>query len=207
MGMIPRRRPGILRALRLRRFRNETSDDARRLQLAFHLRMAVGAFQKRRISVAREIGDRLLVHAAVEQSGHVEMPERVEMVRLAEPVAVVELPQVFRERVGMDELPVLVGEQVLAERIAVALCLAVLEITVCRDEQRHILTESDGAAAPVFRRALYHADAGHAGAGAADDHREVGDAFHEEVRPLERAELAAPTAGVDGVEVEEPIWR
>ena len=57
-----------------------------------------------------EVGDRLLVHAAVEQGGHKEVPPCVEMVVPAETGAVIDLAQVFCERVGMDGLAVLIGK-------------------------------------------------------------------------------------------------
>ena len=45
----------------------------------------------------REAGNRLLVHAAVEQRRHIQVPERVEMVLLGKAVTVIELPQVLGE--------------------------------------------------------------------------------------------------------------
>ena len=89
-----------LRALILHAVRNDAGDHARRFKLALHLWVAVGTLQKGRVPVTGEVGDRLFIHAAVEQGGHIQMPERVEMVLPAESVAVVELPQVLRERVG-----------------------------------------------------------------------------------------------------------
>ena len=90
-----------------------------RLFLLGLLRVAVGTLQESRVAVAHQIGHRLLVHAAVEQRSHEVVAQGVEVVFPGEADGVIDLPQPLGEGVGMDELPVFVGEEVGAE-LAVA---------------------------------------------------------------------------------------
>ena len=53
----------------------------------------VGAFQKAGVAVPSQFRNRLLVHAAVQETGHKVMAERVQVVCLGETVLVVEFPQ------------------------------------------------------------------------------------------------------------------
>lgn len=57
------------------------------------LGVAVGALQESRVSMAHQIGDGLLVHAAVEQCSHEVVAQCVKMVFLGEADGLVDLPQ------------------------------------------------------------------------------------------------------------------
>lgn len=86
-----------------------------RLFLLHLLRVAVGALQEARVTVAHQIGDRLLVHAAVEQRGHEVVAQGVKMVFPGEADGLIDFPQPLGEGIGVDELSVFIGEEVGAE--------------------------------------------------------------------------------------------
>ena len=77
--------------------------------------MAVGALQKASVRVAHQIRHRLLVHAGVEQRGHEEMPQGVEMIRFWKPNGLVDFPQPLGECIWVNELPMFVREEIGAE--------------------------------------------------------------------------------------------
>ena len=60
--------------------------------------------------MAHQVGDGLLVHAAVEQRGHEVVAQGVKVVFLGEADGLVDLPQPLGEGIGVDELPVEVGD-------------------------------------------------------------------------------------------------
>ena len=77
--------------------------------------MAVGALQKAGVRMADQISDGLFVHAGVEQGGHEEMPQRVEMIRFRETNDLVDIPQPLGECIWVNELPMFVREEIGAE--------------------------------------------------------------------------------------------
>lgn len=64
--------------------------------------MSVGAFQERSVCVARQLGYGLLVYAMMEQGRDHVVTKGVQMERLGETILLENLPQVFCERVWVD---------------------------------------------------------------------------------------------------------
>ena len=81
-------------------------------QLAGHLRMAIGAFQKAGVAMTGQLRHRLLVDATVQQRGDEEVSQGVQVILGRETVGGVDLPQALRECVGVDECPIRVDKQI-----------------------------------------------------------------------------------------------
>ena len=65
--------------------------EPRCLLLADVLRVAIGAFQKRRVGVPQQVGGHLLACAVFQQIGGEKVPHRVQVVIFRESVAVIHL--------------------------------------------------------------------------------------------------------------------
>ena len=77
--------------------------------------MAVGALQKARVRVPYQIRHCLLVHAGVEQGGHIIVPQGVEMILFRKTDGLIDLSQPFGKRIRMNELPVGIREEIGTE--------------------------------------------------------------------------------------------
>ena len=77
--------------------------------------MAVGALQKAGVRMANQICHRLFVHTGVEQGGHEEMPQRVQMRFLRKSNGLIDLPQSFGEGIRVNELPMGIREEIGTE--------------------------------------------------------------------------------------------
>lgn len=76
------------------------------------LRMAVGALQKARVRVPYQIRHCLLVHAGVEQGGHIVMAKRVQVIFLWKSNGLIDFPQPFGEGIRVNELPEGIREEI-----------------------------------------------------------------------------------------------
>ena len=88
--------------------------------------MTVRAFEERRIAVTDKVSNGLLVNSAVQKSRHVIMPQCVKMKLGRQTDAVIYFAESLRERIGMNELAVLIREYVFAEFLSASVCLAFL---------------------------------------------------------------------------------
>ena len=77
--------------------------------------MAVGALQKASVRMAHQIRHRLLVHAGVEQGGHIVVAKRVQMIFLRKSYGRIDFPQPLGERIRVNELPMFVREEIGTE--------------------------------------------------------------------------------------------
>ena len=77
--------------------------------------MAVGALQEARVRVPYQIRNRLLVHAGVEQGGHIVVPQGVQVIFLRKSNGLIELPQSFGEGIRVNELPAGIREEIGTE--------------------------------------------------------------------------------------------
>ena len=74
--------------------------------------MAVGALQKARVRVPYQIRHCLLVHAGVEQGGHIVMAKRVQVIFLWKSNGLLDFPQPFGEGIRVNELPEGIREEI-----------------------------------------------------------------------------------------------
>lgn len=134
--------------------------------------MAVGTFQKTGVAVTGQFRYGLLVDATVQQGGDKEVAQGVQVILSREAVGSVYLPQAFGERIGMDERPIRVDEQVGTELPAMSCGLLCQPPAVTEQHTAQGRRENDLAAVTVFGTALHHTLSSHDTAGAADGKNE-----------------------------------
>ena len=161
---------------------------------ALHLGMAIGTFQKARVTMTGQFCHGLLVDAAVQQSGDEEVTQGVEVIFCWEAIGGVDLTQTLGECVGVEQLPLFVDEQIGTEISAALGGFLHQPPAVTEQHTAQSRGEDDLAAAAVFGGAFHDALAGHDAAGTADGEKEAVTAAAE-VGPFQSTQLAAAAAG------------
>ena len=86
--------------------------------------MTVRALEERRVAVTDKVSNGLLINSAVQESCHVIMPQCVKMKLVRQTDAVIYFAESLRERIGMNELAVLIREYVFAYLFSTLICFA-----------------------------------------------------------------------------------
>lgn len=170
---------------------------------ALHLGMAIGTFQKARVTMTGQFCHGLLVDAAVQQSGDEEVTQGVEVIFCGETVGGVDLTQTLGECVGVEQLSLLVDEQIWAEISAPFGGFLYQPPAVTEQNAAQSRGEDDLAAAAVFGGAFHDALAGHDAAGTADGEKEAVTAAAE-VRPAQSTQLTSSHSCGHGQQIEHP---